>query len=72
MLGSIGFGKIHDSCKYTVTLAVCYGSQMVAFVVLYAYIEHYEFSLGFASVMCFTWGVQEAGRNIFKYSCLGF
>lgn len=72
IIGSLVFGRLTDKCP-TNTIVVINAIAMTvgyAFLILYAAI--YDFSYYLAVLMTFSWGVQDAGIQLYMNVLLGF
>jgi predicted MFS family arabinose efflux permease len=72
IVGALVFGRIQDSCRTSVTVFANMLAMVIAIctVQLFTYVG--DFTLWFASVMTFLWGLQDGGLNCFINCILGF
>jgi predicted MFS family arabinose efflux permease len=72
ILGALLLGYVQDTFSNKSTIAFCFVLTTSATLVMLGYIVVYNFSLFFAIVMCFCWGVQDGAVNCLNSCILGF
>ena len=72
IVGAMVFGRIGDNFSMRILVAANMFSAVVGFSLLLGYTIRYQFSLPFAFVMTFFWGMQDGGLNTLINCVLGF
>jgi predicted MFS family arabinose efflux permease len=72
IIGAVVYGKILDRFGHKLTMYLCLLELLLAVGFNIWYIAKFKFDMWSASLMCFLWGVQEAGVGVFLQCIMGF
>lgn len=72
IIGSLVNGKLNDYFGISKYLIICYTELVIAFIFLFIYNTMDCFSMWFAALSMFWWGVQDAGITNFFLCVVGF
>jgi fucose permease len=71
MIGGLIFGSVNDKMGQKAGITYCLIMTIIAFAMLFAYIEIYKFSV-LAFFMTLIWGLQDSAVNTMTNCILGF
>jgi len=72
IIGSLVNGKLNDYFGISKYLIICYVELVIAFIFLFIYNTQDCFTMWFAALSMFWWGVQDAGITNFFLCVIGF
>ena len=72
IIGSFIFGRIQDKFSIKVTVISNLIGLVISFAFIFAFNLSGPFKIWLAILMTFTWGVQDAGLQVYIYCVLGF